>query len=108
MERSPEPDDILWSNADMPRNHIIRNKIIAYVISFAILVLGGYIQYELEVQKKGLDSEFLKNLFNVISSLSLTIFNGIISVFLVFMTAKEGDVTQTNMNASLLVKVCIF
>ena len=79
-----------------------------YVSSVAILVLGGYIQYVLEVQKNKLDSDFLTNLFNVISSLSLTIFNGIISIFLVFMTAKEGDVTQTNMNASLLIKVCLF
>ena len=92
----------------MPRKHIIRNKILAYICSFAILVLGGYIQYELEVQKNKIDSDFLINLFNVISSLSLTIFNGIISVFLVFMTVKEGDITQTNMNASLLVKVSIF
>ena len=67
----------------------------------AILVLSGFIQYVLEVQKNNLDSDFLTNLFNVISSLSLTLFNGI-------MTAKEGDVTQTNMNASLLIKVCLF
>jgi hypothetical protein len=45
VERAPEPDDILWKNADKKRSSIIRNKIISYVISIGILVLGGFIQY---------------------------------------------------------------
>ena len=93
----------------MPRSHIIRNKIISYVISVLILVLGGGIQYVLELQKNNIgDDTFLINLYNVLSSLSLTVFNGIISIFLVFMTKREGDCTQTHMNSSLLVKVSIF
>ena len=62
----------------------------------------------MEVQKNSLDNDLLVNIYTVISSLSLTIFNAIISIFLVFMTAKEGDTTQTNMNSSLLVKVSLF
>ena len=109
VQRAPEPDDILWKNADKPRKEIIRNKIISYIISIALLVLSGYIQYQLEVQKSNLtDDEFLQNLFNIISSLSLNVFSFIISVFLVFMTDKEGDSTQTKLNSSLLVKVCLF
>jgi hypothetical protein len=71
-------------------------------------VLGGYVQYILEVQKNRIDDDFLFNVYTITSSLSLTIFNAIISAFLVFMTKKEGDCTQTNMNSSLLVKVSIF
>jgi len=54
VERAPEPDDILWNNADTPRNSIVRNKIISYVLSFGLLVLSGYIQYLLEVQKNSI------------------------------------------------------
>ena len=73
-----------------------------------ILVLGGFIQYELEAQKNILESDLLKNIYTIASSFSLIVFNAIISVFLVFMTAREGDTTQTNMNSSLLIKVSLF
>lgn len=108
VERAPEPDDILWKNADRKRSSMIRNKIISYVISVMILVLGGFIQYELEAQKNILESDLLKNIYTIASSFSLIVFNAIISVFLVFMTAREGDTTQTNMNSSLLIKVSLF
>ena len=72
------------------------------------MVLSGYIQYELERQKNSITDSLVINIYNVVSSLSLAIFNGILSLFLVFMTEIEGDLTQTHMNGSLLIKVAVF
>ena len=51
VERAPEPDDILWQNADKSRSTILRNKVISYLICIAILILGGYVQYVLQIEK---------------------------------------------------------
>ena len=106
-ERAPEPDDILWKNADKPRGEIIRNKIITYIVSAGFLVLGGYIQYILQLKKRDLVDQTIISLYNIISSLSIFVFNLIISFFMIFMSAREGDCTQTNMNSSILVKTSL-
>lgn len=107
-ERAPEPDDILWQNADKPRSSIIRNKIISYLVSICLLLVGGYIQYALQIKKQELVDQTIINLYNILSSISVVVFNFVISQFLVFMTAREGDCTMSHRNSSLLIKASIF
>lgn len=108
VKRAPEPDDIRWENADIPRPSIIRRKILTYFGSICILLLGGYIQYLLQVKKLSITDESLQNIYNIISSASITVFNIIISVFLQVVTDKEGDKTRTRTNSSLLIKASLF
>jgi hypothetical protein len=66
------------------------------------------VQYVLQVAKKDIANQTIVYVYNIGSSLSIVVFNFIISQSLVFMTAREGDCTQTSMNASLLVKTTLF
>jgi len=66
------------------------------------------VQYVLQIKKQELTDTLIINLYNILSSLSVVVFNFIISQFLVFMTAREGDCTMTNRNSSLLIKSSLF
>ena len=79
IERAPEPDDLLWHNSDIPRCTIIRNKIFSYFVSVSILVLGGAIQYFLEIQKNNITDRSLLTFYNILSSLSISVFNFILA-----------------------------
>ena len=91
--RAPEPDDILWKNADKPRCEIIRNRILSYFVSICLLLLGGLIQYGIQIAKRDLTDPSKENIYNTLASVSIVIFNGILAAFLSFMSAREGNCT---------------
>lgn len=108
VERAPEPDDILWENADIPKSRQKRNIFLAYFFGILILLGGGVIQYYLQVFQNQITDATIKSYFSSASSLIITIFNGIIIQFLIFVTNLEGRETKTDQDRSLLVKICLY
>lgn len=108
MERAPEPDDILWENADVPKSRQRRNIILAYFFGIIILGGGGAIQYFLQYFQNQITDLTTKSYFSYASSIIITVSNAIIIQFLIFVTKLEGRETKTDQDRSLLVKISLY
>lgn len=52
IERAPEPDDINWRNCKISEMGAICRKTIYTIISIAVLIAGGAVQYGFAVAKR--------------------------------------------------------
>lgn len=108
IERAPEPDDILWENADIPKWRWRRNIIFSYFFGILILIGGGIIQYYLQYFQIQIEDAKIRSYFSTATSFFITIFNAIIVQFLIFVTRLEGNETKTDLDRSLLIKISLY
>lgn len=86
IKRAPEPDDILWENTDIPKSRLFRNIFFSYFFGSVILLTGGVIQYFLQYFQLQITNPVTNSYFSYLTSITVTIFNGIIVNFLTFVT----------------------
>jgi hypothetical protein len=86
ISRAPEPDDILWKNADIPKARRFRNVAISFLLGIAILFSGGVIQYYLQYFQLKISDPVVSSYFSYVTSILVTIYNTIIVQFLIFAT----------------------
>lgn len=106
--RAPEPDDILWQNADIPKSRLLRNVFFSYFFGIAILLSGGIVQYILQYSQQQIKDEDIYTYFSYATSIIVTLYNAIIVQFLIIATKLEGHETKTNLDESLLIKICLY
>jgi hypothetical protein len=72
------------------------------------LAAGGVIQYFLQYYQLKITDVALHQYFSYATSIIITIFNAVIIQFLIFVTKLEGNYTKTDLERSLLVKICLY
>ena len=89
VERAPEPDDIVWENTKISLKGAICRKTLYSFFSILLLLVGGGIQYGLAVaQTKASQDSQTQLIMSTISSISISIINAVIQIFLVFTSQK--------------------
>ncbi len=108
IARAPEPDDIIWENADIPRLRLARNIFLSYLVGLLILASGGVIQYYLQYFQLKIKDPVTSSYFSYVTSVIVNIYNSIIVQFLILVTKSEGHVTKTGLDQSLMIKICLY
>lgn len=89
VERAPEPDDIIWENTKISLKGAICRKTLYSLFSIVLLLAGGGIQFGLAVaQTKVSQDSNTQLLMSTASSLSISIINAVIQIFLVYTSEK--------------------